>query len=77
MKKSENLFFSYLTGDLKMRLRYLNVPWTPMDSDGTCGNSQVSASKKWLTLAALTCNWQLKLANFRKFNRCPLASMGH
>ena len=33
-----------------------------MDSDGTCENSQVSASKTWLTLAALTCNWQLKLA---------------
>ena len=47
-----------------------------MDSDGTCENSQVSASKNWLTLAALTCNWQLKLANFRKFHRCPWASMG-
>ncbi len=30
-----------------------------MDSDGTCENSPVSASKKWLTLAALSCNWQL------------------
>ena len=30
-----------------------------MDNDGTCENSQVSASKKWLTLAALTCNWQM------------------
>ena len=39
-----------------------------MDSDGTCENSQVSALKKWLTLAALTCNWQLKLANFRMFH---------
>ena len=48
-----------------------------MDSDGTCENSQVSASKNWLTLAALTCNWQLKLANFRKFHRCPWASMVH
>ena len=48
-----------------------------MDSDGTCENSQVSALKKWLTLAALTCNWQLKLANFRMFHRCPWASMGH
>ena len=28
-----------------------------MDSDGTCENSQVSACKKLLTLAALTCNW--------------------
>ena len=34
-------------------------------------NSQVSASKKWLTLAELTCNWQLKLVNSRKFHRCP------
>ena len=34
-----------------------------MDSDGSCKNSQVSASEKWLTLAALTYNWQLKLAN--------------
>ena len=33
-----------------------------MNSDGTCENSQVSASKNGLTLAALTCNWQLKLA---------------
>ena len=31
-----------------------------MDSDG---NSQVSASKKWLALAELTYNWQLKLVN--------------
>ena len=43
-----------------------------MDSDETC---EVSASKKWLTLAALTCNWQLKLANFRKFHRCPWGSI--
>ena len=49
---------------------YLNIPWTPMDNDGTCENSQVSASKKWLILAALTCNWQVKLANFRKFHSC-------
>ena len=40
-------------------------------------NSEVSASTKWLILAALTCNWQLKLVNFRKFHRCPWASMGH
>ena len=26
-------------------------------SGGTCENSQVSASKKWLILAALTCNF--------------------
>ena len=36
-----------------------------MDSDG---NSQVSASKKWLALAELTCNWQLKRGNSRKFH---------
>ena len=36
-----------------------------MDSDG---NSQVSASKKWLALAELTCNWQLKRVNSRKFH---------
>ena len=29
---------------LKVRLRYLNVPWTTMDSDGTCENAQVSAA---------------------------------
>ena len=27
--------------------------------------------------AALTCNWQLKVANFLKFHRCPWASMVH
>ena len=42
-----------------------------MDNDGTCENSQVSASKKWLTLAVLPCNWQLKLVNFRKLHRSP------
>ena len=36
-----------------------------MDSDG---NSQVSTSKKWLALAELTCNWQLKRGNSRKFH---------
>ena len=36
-----------------------------MDSDG---NSQVSTSKKWLALAELTCNWQLKRVNSRKFH---------
>ena len=36
-----------------------------MDSDG---NSQVSPSKKWLALAELTCNWQLKRGNSRKFH---------
>ena len=36
-----------------------------MDSDG---NAQVSASKKWLALAELTCNWQLKHGNSRKFH---------
>ena len=36
-----------------------------MDSDG---NAQVSASKKWLALAELTCNWQLKRGNSRKFH---------
>ena len=40
-----------------------------MDGDGTCEYSQVKGSKKWLTLAALTCNRQLKLANFLKFHR--------
>ena len=46
----------------------VNVPWTPTDScDGTCENSQVSASKRWLTLAALSCNCQLKLANFHRW----------
>ena len=24
--------------DQLVALRYLNVPWTPMDSDGTCEN---------------------------------------
>ena len=47
-----------------------------MICDETCENSQVSASKKWLTLAALTCNWQLTLANFRKFHRCPMGIHG-
>ena len=32
------------------------------------GNSQVSVSKKWLALAELTCNWQLKRGNSRKFH---------
>ena len=32
------------------------------------GNSQVSASKQWLTLAELTCNWQPKRGNSRKFH---------
>ena len=36
-----------------------------MDSGG---NSLVSASKKWLALAELTCNWQLKRGNSRKFH---------
>ena len=36
-----------------------------MDSDG---NSQVSASKNWLALAELACNWQLKRVNSRKFH---------
>ena len=36
-------------------------------------NSQVSASKKGLTLAELTCNWQLKLVNFAQV---PSLSMG-
>ena len=36
-------------------------------------NSQVSASKKWLALAELTCNWQLKLVNFALV---PSLSMG-
>ena len=36
-------------------------PWTAMELAGSCENLQVSASKKYLTLAALTCNWQLKL----------------
>ena len=36
-----------------------------MDSDG---NSQVSPSKKWLALAELTCNWQLKRGNSCKFH---------
>ena len=36
-----------------------------MDSDG---NSQVSSSKKRLALAELTCNWQLKHGNSRKFH---------
>ena len=35
-----------------------------MYSAGTYENSRVSASKKWLTLAALTCKWQLKLRIF-------------
>ena len=30
-----------------------------MDSDG---NSQVSASTKWLALAEPTCNWQLSMS---------------
>ena len=38
-------------------------------SDGTCEHLQVSASKKWLTLAELTYNRQLKLAHFRKYAR--------
>ena len=25
-----------------IKVRYLNVPWTPIDSDGTCENSPVS-----------------------------------
>ena len=33
-------------------------------NNGSFENSQVSASKQWLTLAALTCNWQRKLVNF-------------
>ena len=47
-----------------------------MDSDVTRENSEVSTSKKWLTLAALTCNWQLKPANFRKFHRCRGMMLG-
>ena len=45
-----------------------------MDSDGTCENSPVSgASCKLMPLGRDTF-WMLKLANFRKFHRCP--SMG-
>ena len=50
------------------------LPRAPMDSNG---NSQVSAFKKWLALAELTCNWQLKLVNSRKFHRCPWVPVGH
>ena len=47
------------------------VPWTHMDSDGTCENVQVSASKKWLTLAEL-----MILKYEGALYRVPSVSMG-
>ena len=52
----------------------IQCPTGTMDSDG---NSQVSASKKWLALAELTCKWQLKRVNSRTFHRCLWVPMGH
>ena len=58
---------------IKVRLRYIqfNVPRAPMDSDGTCPNSHVSAASCKLVPLGRATFWMLKLVNFHRCPWCP------